>query len=423
MMKVGMAKSVLGTSGVLALCYIALVNYGVQMRDQVKLPLLPYHVLSAEHPPMCNVDHKDNRARMDGELNEGKTIWFNLHAYPCKKYHKVNRRKKDWPIAIEPSRGRLLNNVDVNKFDKKIQALVSAQLQVQNERTARLADTCEENSEYIKREHTHLVWGLRWDPPIIYCPIFKAASTTWTANFLRLAHVNENHTVINSLTNVTEEEREKMRYSADFGGGHLRVVKEYPIPKESLKKKIMKKSISFLVVRHPFTRFLSAYRDKIERHDSAPYRPYFNHLGQYIIHKYRPRDALITQTTPTFSEFVDYVIDFTKNLTTVEDWETEVVCWMPFWVQCKVCTNDYQVVIKLETMDVDEQFLAQIAGLKEIQNVHQWFNSKEKTSSDVVPEYFSTLTKKQVQKLYSVYKMDFDMFGYDIEEFMKYAKN
>ncbi|CAL4168498.1 unnamed protein product [Meganyctiphanes norvegica] len=61
--------------------------------------------------------------------------------------------------------------------------------------------------------------------------------------------------------------------------------------------------------------------------------------------------------------------------------QPKVVCWMPFWVQCGACSHDYQVVIKLETMQDDEQFLFHIGSLKELQNIHEWRNNQGKKSS------------------------------------------
>jgi len=422
-MGVGRGASGLLTLSVGTLCCIALVNHGYLSTPR-ESPLPPYNVYSATHPPMCNVNPKDNKKRVKATVESGNIYKINNFAYPCKKYNPPNSRNKDWPMVLKPSRGSLLDDIDINKFDDKVKPLIKSQLEVQKERTAHLADACAANPKQTRRERTHIYWGLRWDPPIVYCPIFKAASTTWLTNFLHLAHVNENNTIINSLTNVTEEEREVLRYAAENGGGHRRVGIEFPPPSTVAKKrKMFKKAIKFIVVRHPFNRLLSAYRDKIEMYEAQPFRPYFQAIGQYIIYKYRPKNAYITQNTPTFSEFVDYVIDTTHSYTTRKEWDDEVVCWAPFWVQCSPCINDFQVILKLETMHEDEQFLAHIANLKEIQNVHEWRNSKRKPSSVVVPDYFTNLTKEQVQKLYECYKLDFDLFDYDIKDYLKYAKD
>lgn len=410
---------------VVFLCYIALVRQGPLGRPQKAL-LPSYNVFAAEHPPMCDVDIKQNKKRIQNTKKSGNIYKINNLKYPCRRYMPPKSKKNDWPVVLKPSRGKLLDNVDISRYDDKVKSLIESQLDVQRKRTSLLADVCEAHPKQSHRENTHIFWGLRWDPPIVYCPIFKAASTTWLTNFLRLAHVNENNTVINSLTNVTEKERESLRYAPENGGGHRRVGIEFPPPKSNAEKnKQFRKAIKFIVVRHPFNWLLSAYRDKIEIYNAEPFRPYFQALGQYIIYKYRPKESYITQNTPTFSEFVDYVIDTTQNYTTKKEWDDNVVTWVPFWVTCSPCINDFQVILKLETMKEDEQFLAYIANLKEIQNVHEWQNKSHnrETSSAVVPEYFTTLTKTQVQRLYNCYKLDFQLFGYDIKDYIKYAKD
>lgn len=99
------------------------------------------------------------------------------------------------------------------------------------------------------------------------------------------------------------------------------------------------------------------------------------------------------------------------------------MCWTPYWVQCGVCSSDYQVVIKLETMNIDVQFLSEVAQLKEIKNVHEWRNERHhNTSSNLFPEYFKQLTQNQIFLLYQQYKLDFDLFGYSVEEYLGFGK-
>lgn len=74
-------------------------------------------------------------------------------------------------------------------------------------------------------------------------------------------------------------------------------------------------------------------------------------------------------------------------------------------------------------MNIDVQFLAEVAHLKEIQNVHEWRNQRNhNTSSNVFPEYFREITQHQIFLLYQRYKVDFDLFGYSVEEYLSYGK-
>lgn len=338
--------------------------------------------------------------------------------YPCKKWNQPNPNDLRWPVVIKPTNGEVLNKIDLNRVNTKVRDLVEEQLEVQKERLARVKDTCQQHPELAIRQHITFVWDTKSDPPVVYCPLYKVASTTWMVYFLRLAHVNDDNP---ALEIYKFSGQEKKKYMPRFGGGHQRVFKEFKAPKTSLERnKVFKNSLRFIVVRHPFARLLSAYRDKIERPKPKPFTPYFKDLQKAIILKYRPEGSNNTSPTPTFSEFVDYIIDSTEHLKTAKDWEENVVCWSPFWSQCGVCSTDYQVVIKLETMDDDEQFLAHMADLKEIQNVHEWRNLKRTSvsSSVLLPKYYGSITKAQIYKLYERYKIDFDLFGYTIDDYL-----
>ena len=64
-----------------------------------------------------------------------------------------------------------------------------------------------------------------------------------------------------------------------------------------------------MYVRHPFTRLVSAYFDKIVTH-----RGEYANLRKHIIHSYRPGfEKDYGDVTPKFPEFVDYVIDTQLN--------------------------------------------------------------------------------------------------------------
>ncbi|XP_027233440.1 carbohydrate sulfotransferase 10 isoform X1 [Penaeus vannamei] len=344
-----------------------------------------------------------------------------LYGYPCRKWQASSPRNRLWPAVLPPSKGSVLEEAYVRFSDSKVLDLVDVQMGVQRRRLQHLTSTCLAHPQLAVRQHLTLVWGSNRSPPIVYCPIYKAASTTWFVYFLRLAHVNDDNPIL-ALYNETE--REKKKYMPRFGGGHRRVFEEFRAPNATWEKhKVFRKALRFIVVRHPFARLLSAYRDKVQRSDPRPFMAYFKDLQRAIIAKYRPVNSTENSATPTFPEFIEYLIDSTANLTTAQDWTVNVVCWTPYWVQCGVCSSDYQVVLKLETMAEDEQFLAHVANLKEIQEVHEWRNLKKfaVSSVDLVPEYYKQITKRQMYLLYERYKLDFHLFDYAIDDYLEYA--
>jgi hypothetical protein len=52
-----------------------------------------------------------------------------------------------------------------------------------------------------------------------------------------------------------------------------------------------------------------------------------------------------------------------------------------------------------------------------------WRSSSEGSISQLAKEYFSQVDRGDIIKLYQLYKIDFDMFGYFADEYINMAKN
>lgn len=136
--------------------------------------------------------------------------------------------------------------------------------------------------EYLINTQHHLVW----------CNVFKAASTSWMYNFnilagypphfLKQTKVRKCSTrlkalriflslILFSLTQFVPLQLARQRY---------------PRPSLETLREALNTSISFLIVRHPLERLLSAYRDKIQY--SLPHTLH-QRLGSKIIQKYRTK--------------------------------------------------------------------------------------------------------------------------------------
>ena len=92
-----------------------------------------------------------------------------------------------------------------------------------------------------------------------------------------------------------------------------------------------------MVVRHPFERILSAYRDKLEdlsRDIEAREGYYYTMYGKHIVAEYRQQDERTTNSSeerrePTWREFVTYLLN-----TPVTKFDEH---WMPIWMLCSPC--------------------------------------------------------------------------------------
>ncbi|XP_069175272.1 carbohydrate sulfotransferase 8 isoform X2 [Procambarus clarkii] len=141
------------------------------------------------------------------------------------------------------------------------------------------------------------------DYNIVWCPIFKSASTTWVKNLLLLAG---------------QEEVE--------GSLHARARQIYTLTKNPKERQgILSKARKMIIVRHPLDRLLSAYRDKMLRFRS--YNGPHEKLQRAISTKYLDpnparKDSKISSGSqahkkdhvfPSFSQFLMKVKDDAQN--------------------------------------------------------------------------------------------------------------
>lgn len=228
---------------------------------------------------------------------------------------------------------------------------------------------------------------------IAYCPTYKAGSTTWLHNLL-------------SLNGVHEEKIKNKQISE--------VARQY-FPELDAENAIIKirHSKKLFCIRHPFERILSAYRDKLEDRKRAPEHGtmhYYKRWGSRIRNRYRDIGPL----EPKFEEFVRYLID-TDLLNYSDDH------WIPYNAYCTPCLVRYDFVAKVETLTEDQLFF--IHSL----NLPSWVtptrrHSSPKKSSNISKDYYSQITKTQINKLYEKFKLDFEMFNYSVNPYLQYAR-
>ncbi|XP_051165436.1 carbohydrate sulfotransferase 10-like isoform X2 [Leptopilina boulardi] len=113
---------------------------------------------------------------------------------------------------------------------------------------------------YIERSHN-----------ISLCPIYKSGSTTWIHNLCSLMGISEDELLSG---------KELMSTIA------RRVIPRLDYPEA---EKAMKETIKLMVVRHPFERLLSAYRDKLEN-TLAGRENFQKEYGTIIVQKYRDKN-------------------------------------------------------------------------------------------------------------------------------------
>merc|ERR1719483_1614620 len=129
---------------------------------------------------------------------------------------------------------------------------------------------------------------------LLYCWVQKVASSSWSRVFYQLAGIQ---VPASRLHEATQQ----------FSPSHT----DLPIA--------LANSLVFTVVRHPFERLVSAYRDKFELAKKSAY--VYTMYAPKILKNSKHR---LTSPRPTFLQFVDYLIE-----TPVSEYNDH---WIPYWL-------------------------------------------------------------------------------------------
>ena len=132
-----------------------------------------------------------------------------------------------------------------------------------------------------------------------WCRIGKVGTTAWSALFLLMREVPLD-TIRAAVANLTAHDLLKQKYpSRPSERMHM------------IKGEHGKNYFSFLVVRHPFVRLVSAYRDKLE--SLTEYNVRYHITDGPRMTSRRVFNSSVADN-PTFPEFVDYLIRTPPNL-------------------------------------------------------------------------------------------------------------
>lgn len=238
---------------------------------------------------------------------------------------------------------------------------------------------------------------------VSFCPVYKAASTFLLKKFLLIAPSakwdKDSVTHLETQANVLARK--------EFG--YLDSWDAYP--------EFTTKGTTIIFVRHPFERILSAFRDKLEDPSvkGGKFNEfYYNKYGRRIVMHYRKEK--ITGPSfkyPRFKEFLDYLLD--------KDLRFDDEHWAPFYKECTPCHVNYTFIGHFETLYWDMHLLASKSDL-----VDKWDDKNDYFQSStylkVSKEYFAGVDRDVIRKLYKRYKIDFELFGYTADEYIKMGK-
>jgi chondroitin 4-sulfotransferase 11 len=196
--------------------------------------------------------------------------------------------------------------------------------------------------------------------------------------------------------------------------------------------------LSFIIVRHPFERLLSAYRDKLQY--ALPHT-FHQKLGNMIVRKFRKavsyergdnthhplmnnahsylqsKAKKIGTRWPSFSEFVEFLLFEASHGSELD------MHWTPITNFCTPCQVRFDAILKFETLEEDQRYLIEKAGLSGIIKPEHKNSGKGRHTKELLMSYYAQLTKTQVKELYAMFKHDFELFDYNPTEYINAAQD
>lgn len=251
---------------------------------------------------------------------------------------------------------------------------------------------------------------------LIWCPIFKAASSWWMQQIPWLTNYKASQIQLLSQKYI-QANTLAQAVAPQLSSSKLKWFLSSQNP------------VKFLIVRHPFDRLLSAYRDKFESRNE-----YFHvNYGKQMVNKYRQAgtarfglefykrggkfngcplgDVDCVQrrgsgSTPTFWEFIQAILY--HGISNGH--------WNPSTQSCKVCLLQYDFILHFEDLKTEQKYMLQMLNLTSKvvhsngEKVHQNKRILNQTEKKL---YFQMLNATEFQDLLSYYGQDFQLFNYD----------
>lgn len=175
----------------------------------------------------------------------------------------------------------------------------------------------------------------------------------------------------------------------------------------------------FLIVRDPFERLISAFKDKFVK--NPRFEPWYKHdIAPAIIRKYRKSHRYSDQAASGlhFEDFVRYLGDAEGRRRMDRQFGEHVIHWVTYAELCAPCEIRYSVVGHHETLERDAPYILRAAGIQRLVSYPAIPPGITRYNRTKVERYFSGISKRDVRRLYARYQGDFELFGYPSPDFL-----
>ncbi|XP_006817749.2 carbohydrate sulfotransferase 9-like [Saccoglossus kowalevskii] len=264
---------------------------------------------------------------------------------------------------------------------------------LQRRRKEHVATICQQHPELMAEQVNYGRFLVDDNYKILYCPVAKVASSNWRRVMLVLRGTFRN------VYEIGKGVPYKYKYTS---------LNSYTNSEIQLR---MRTYTKFMFSRHPFTKLLSAYNDKLSG-DS----PKDVFLKKIVPRVNAANKMNYTGAGFTFQEFVNYILETDPDLFDGH--------WGLIKNHCNPCNVKFDFLGKFETLSEDVDGILRKINASEVADFSSYVPHRTNSSSiDTVTDHFSHLTEQQIEGLYAKYKIDFDLFDYDNDQFLNISQS
>ncbi|XP_023687552.1 carbohydrate sulfotransferase 10 isoform X1 [Paramormyrops kingsleyae] len=237
---------------------------------------------------------------------------------------------------------------------------------------------------------------------ILFCQTPKVGNTQWKKVFI----------VLNGAFPSVAEIPESIVHDHEKNG----------LPRlSSLTEKEITERLStyfkFFIVRDPFERLISAFKDKFLQ--NPRFEPWYKHnIAPAIIRKYRKVHGGSTGAPGLrFEDFVRYLGD-PGRWRLDRQFGDHVIHWVTYVELCAPCDIAYSAIGHHETLEHDAPSILQAAGIDQRISYPDIPPGITRYNRTKVEQYFTGISKRDIRRLYARFQGDFLLFGYERPDFL-----
>ncbi|XP_071507151.1 carbohydrate sulfotransferase 9-like [Diadema antillarum] len=224
----------------------------------------------------------------------------------------------------------------------------------------------------------------------MYCIVPKASCTSWKRLFA----------VLHGLVDDVDE----LKHPHTFFRKKFTWISQLSLTK---REKVLRTYTKFLFVRNPYSRILSAYRDKFAYQVSS-----WSLDARQWLRENTSDPPLSNRSKVSFPQFVTYYLQVSRKNTHWEDMNK----------LCDPCTVDYDFIGYYETLKPDSDY---ILDLIRAPNSTRFPDPQKvpthSSSDDILRSYYSQLSDEQLKLLSESEGLstDLELFNYSMPEALK----